>query len=75
MQTIFYGKLSNAIHPYHPTMNIISCQNNRFEIQLIIYILYSMPLIVLKVTCNTNCTKTLKIKNTTNSTSVSCNHP
>jgi len=75
MQTIFYGKLSIAIYPYHPTMNIISYQNNRSEIQLTIYILCYMLLIVLKVTCSTNSTKALKIKNATNSTSVSCNHP
>jgi len=33
-----------------------------------------MPLIVLKVICSTNSTKTLKIRNGTNSTSVSYNH-
>jgi len=25
MQTIFYGKLNIAIHPYNPTMNITNC--------------------------------------------------
>jgi len=75
MQTIFYGKLSIVIHLYYPTMNITSCQNSRSEIHVTIYILCSIPLIVLKVTCSTNSTKELKIKNTTNSTSVSCNHP
>jgi len=71
----FYGKLSVAIYPYHPMMNITIFQNSRNEMQLSIYILCSIPLVVLKVTYSTNSTKTLKIKNATNSTSVSCNHP
>jgi len=75
MQTFFYGELNIVIHLYHPTNFITNCQNSRSKIQLTIYILYSMPLIVLKVTCSTKSTKTLKIKNTTNRTSVSCNHP
>jgi len=70
MQTIFYGELSIAIHPYHPMMSTTSCQNNKVEIQLTIYILCSITLIILKVTCSTNSTKVLKIKNATNSTSV-----